>query len=75
MLNFFNDLFNNLSSRNANKNSNFIDELEKSLKKDTLFTLDRFEENFAVLENKSNSEILNVESQLIPKGAKVRMYS
>ena len=73
-MNLFNELFHNLSSRNENKNSNFIDELEKSVKKETLFTLDRFEGEFAVLENRTNGEMLNIEASLISKDAKVRMY-
>ena len=75
MLSFFNELFHNLSTRNECKNSNFIDELQKSVKKEPLFTLDRLEENFAVLENRSNGEMLNVDSSLISKEATVRMYS
>ena len=75
MLNFFNELFHNLSTKNESKNSNFIDELEKSIKKEPLFTLDRFEKDFAVLENRTNGEMLNVDSNLISKDAQVRMHS
>ena len=75
MLNFLNGLFHNLSTRNECKNSNFIDELEKLIKKEPLFTLDRFEEDFAVLENRTNGEMLNVDSNLISKDATIRMYS
>jgi len=75
MLNFFNELFHNLSTKNESKNSDFIKELEKSVKKEPLFTLDRFEGDIAVLENRANGQILNVKASLISKEAKVRMYS
>ena len=75
MLKFFNELINNLSNKVENKNSDFIDELNKCLKKEPLFTLDRFEGEFAVLENRINGKMLNVQSSLIPKDAKVRMCS
>lgn len=75
MLNFLNELFHNLSTRNESKNSNFIDELEKSIKKEPLFTLDRFEENYAILENRTNGEMLHVDSNFISKDATIRLYS
>lgn len=69
MLNIFNELFRNLSTRNESKNSNFIEELEKSIKKEALYTLDRFEGDFAILENRTNGEMINVSSNSISKDA------
>lgn len=74
MLNFLNQLIHNLSNRSENKNSNFIEELEQSIKKEPLFTLDRFEDDIAVLENRANGEMLNVKSSSISKDAKPRMH-
>jgi len=70
MLNFFNELFHNLSAKNDSKNSRFIEELEKSIKKEPLFTLDRFEGDIAILENRLNGEMINVNSSSISKNAK-----
>lgn len=70
MLNFFNELIHNLSSRNEIKNSKFIKELENAVIKEPLFTLDRFEGEYAVLENRANCEMINVSTNSVSKDAK-----
>lgn len=71
MLNFFNQLIHNLSNKLEIKNNNFIEELANSLKRETLYTLDRFEGDIAVLENRTNGEMLNVNCNSLSKNAKV----
>ena len=64
----------NLEIENANNNlnhDNFSNDLKKHLEKtNTSFSLDRFEENFAVCENLKTSEFLNIPIELLPDNCK-----
>lgn len=71
------DLFNNLSksiSSNSSNNfiDNFINELKNFLDKDSnsLYTLDRFEGNFAILENRTTKKMTDIPISNIPSNAK-----
>ena len=71
------DLFNNLG-KNISSNSynnfidNFINELKNFLDKNSnsLYTLDRFEGNFAILENRSTKKMTDIPISNIPSNAK-----
>mgnify|MGYP004512144713 CR=1 FL=1 len=71
------DLFNNLGksiSSNSSNNfiENFINELKNYLNKNSnfMYTLDRFEGNFAVLENRNTKEMTDIPISNIPSNAK-----
>ena len=65
----------NLEIENANNNlnhDNFSNDLKKHLEKtNTSFSIDRFEENFAVCENLKTGEFLNIPIELLPDNCKV----
>ena len=71
------DLVNNLG-KNISSNSsdnfleNFINELKRYLDKNSnpMYTLDRFEGNFAVLENRTTKELTDIPISNIPSNAK-----
>ena len=71
------DLFNNLGksiSSNSSNNfiENFINELKNYLNKNSnfMYTLDRFEGTFAVLENRNTKEMTDIPISNIPSNAK-----
>lgn len=71
------DLFNNLGKNRPSDSSNnfleiFINELKNYLNKNSnpMFTLDRFEGNFAVLENRNTKEMTDIPISNIPSNAK-----
>lgn len=71
------DLFNNLGKNIPSDSSNnfleiFINELKNYLNKNSnpMFTLDRFEGNFAVLENRNTKEMTDIPISNIPSNAK-----
>jgi len=71
------DLFNNLGKKISSNNSdnfleNFINELKNYLNKNSnpMFTLDRFEGNFAILENRTTKEMTDIPISNIPSNAK-----
>ena len=67
------DLFNNISSNSSdNFLENFINELKNYLNKNSnpMYTLDRFEGNFAVLENRTTKELTDIPISNIPSNAK-----
>lgn len=71
------DLFNNLGknlSSNISNNfiENFINELKNYLDKtsNSMYTLDRFEGNFAILENRSTKKMTDIPISNIPSNAK-----
>ena len=71
------DLFNNLEQNISSNNSNnfiesFINELKSYLDKslNPLYTLDRFEGNFAVLENRNTKKMTDIPISNIPANAK-----
>ncbi len=72
-LDLFNNLGKNISSNNSNNFlENFINELRNYLDKisNTIFTLDRFEGDFAVLENRNTKEMTDIPISNIPSNAK-----
>lgn len=68
------NLENNIKDNNINiKNSEISEEeieLAKKLNAIEEFTIDRFEENVAVLENRKTQEIINLKKEKLPEGAK-----
>lgn len=71
------DLFNNLSKNISSYSSNnflesFINELKNYLDKNSnpMFTLDRFEGDFAILENRNTKEMTDIPISNIPSNAK-----
>ena len=71
------DLFNNLEQNISSNNSNnfiesFINELKSYLDKslNPLYTLDRFEGNFAILENRNTKKMTDIPISNIPANAK-----
>lgn len=72
-LDLFNNLGKNISSNSSNNFiDNFINELKNFLDKNSnsMYTLDRFEGNFAVLENRSTKEMTDIPISNIPFNAK-----
>lgn len=62
---------NNIKNSTENiSNNTFSEELKNSIEKTTYFSIDRFEENFAVCENKSTNEIVNIDKSLLPYNCK-----
>lgn len=62
----------NIENNNTNKisNNSFSNELKKSIEKSVSFSIDRFEGNFAVCENKETNEMVNIEKSLLPENCK-----
>ena len=72
-LDLFNNLGKNISSNSSNNFiENFINELKNYLDKNSnpMFTLDRFEGDFAVLENRNTKEMTDIPISNIPSNAK-----
>ncbi len=72
-LDLFNNLSKNLSSNSSNNFiGNFINELKNFLNKDSnsMYTLDRFEGDFAILENRSTKKMTDIPISNIPSNAK-----
>lgn len=72
-LDLFNNLGKNISSDSSNNFlENFINELKNYLNKNSnpMFTLDRFESDFAVLENRNTKEMTDIPISNIPSNAK-----
>lgn len=72
-LDLFNNLGKNISSYSSNNFlENFINELKNYLNKNSnpMYTLDRFEGNFAVLENRNTKEMTDIPISNIPSNAK-----
>lgn len=62
----------NIGNNNKQLSTNsFSKELENSIKQESLFSIDRFEGEFAVCENKETSEIVNIKKSLLPENCKV----
>ncbi len=60
-----NNNFNNKSSKNA-----FSEELENYIDKtNTSFSIDRFEGDFAICEDRKTKKMVNIEKSLLPIGA------
>ena len=71
------DLFNNLNQNISSNNSNnfiesFINELKTYLEQsfNPMYTLDRFEGSFAVLENRNSKKMIDIPISNIPSEAK-----
>ncbi len=63
----------NLNIENNNKNNidnSFSRELKESIEKSIQFSIDKFEGEFAVCENKETNEIINIRKSLLPKNCK-----
>lgn len=63
----------NLNIENSNKtslNNSFSKELKKSIEKSTSFSIDRFEGELAVCENKETNEMININRSLLPENCK-----
>lgn len=72
-LDLFNNLGKNISSNSSNNFiDNFINELKNFLDKNSnsLYTLDRFEGNFAILENRTTKKMTDIPISNIPSNAK-----
>lgn len=62
------EINNNLNKKSSK--SSFSEELENYINKtNTLFSIDRFEGNFAICENKQTQEIVNIQKNLLPINA------
>ena len=73
---------NNLENQNLDKDtkfqetkfemSKFIEEISKKIKKveDSIWVVDRFEENFAICENRETKELRKIELEKLPKNLK-----
>lgn len=59
------------NNKKQNSNNSFSKELENSISKEPTFSIDRFEGNFAICENKETSEMVNIEKSLLPEDCKV----
>lgn len=71
--NLFNNLCKTISSNSSNNFiDNFINELKNFLDKNSssLYTLDRFEGDFAILENRSTKKMTDIPISNIPSNAK-----
>ena len=71
------DLFNNLGKNiSSNSSNNFIDNFINGLKNfldknsNSMYTLDRFEGDFAILENRSTKKMTDIPISNIPSNAK-----
>ena len=71
------DLFNNLGKNiSSNSSNNFIDNFINELKNfwdknsNSLYTLDRFEGDFAILENRNTKKMTDIPISNIPSNAK-----
>ena len=72
-LNLFNNLEQSISNNNSSKFiQNFIDELKNYLQRSVnlMYTLDRFESGFAVLEDRNTKKMIDVPISNIPSNAK-----
>lgn len=72
-IDLFHNLGKNISSNSSNNFiKNFIYELKNYLDKNSnpMFTLDRFEGNFAVLENRNTTEMIDIPISNIPSNVK-----
>ena len=72
-LDLFNNLGKNMSSNSSNNFiDNFINELKNFLDKNSnsLYTLDRFEGNFAILKNRTTKKMTDIPISNIPSNAK-----
>ncbi len=54
------------NQNNKISSDDFSKELENHLSKVITFSIDRFENNFAVCENKQTNEMVNIEKSLLP---------
>lgn len=73
ILDLFNNLGKNISSDSSNNFlENFINELKIYLDKNSnpMYTLDHFEGNFAILENRNTKEMTDIPISNIPSNAK-----
>lgn len=62
---------NNIKNNEKNiTNNKFSEELKNTMEKNTFFSIDRFEGNFAICENKSTNEIVNIDKSLLPDNCK-----
>lgn len=71
--NLFNNLNQNISSNNSNNFiESFINELKTYLDQsfNPMYTLDRFEGSFAVLENRNSKKMIDIPISDIPSNAK-----
>ena len=57
----------NHEQNKKNSSDNFSEELKHYINKSTTFSIDRFEGNFAVCENKQTNEMVNIEKSLLPE--------
>ena len=72
-LDLFNNLGKNISSNSSNNFiDNFINELQNFLDKNSncMYTLDRFEGDFAILENRNTKKMTDIPISNIPSNAK-----
>lgn len=63
------EMNNNFNKKNST--NNFSKELENYIDKiNTSFSIDRFEGNFAICENRKTQEMVNIEKSLLPEECK-----
>ncbi len=60
----------NIENNNTKLNNSFSKELKKSIEKAPRFSIDRFEGEFAICENKETNEMINIHCSLIPENSK-----
>lgn len=51
-------------------NNSFSNELKNKLEKTTFFSIDRFEDDFAICENKTTGEMVNINKSILPESSK-----
>ena len=51
-------------------NNSFSNELKNKLEKTIFFSIDRFEDDFAICENKTTGEMVNIKKSLLPEFSK-----
>lgn len=58
------------NSKMCNNNNSFSTELKNCIEKPVLFSIDRFEGEFAVCENLTTNEMVNLTRDLLPENCK-----
>lgn len=58
------------SNKIFQSNNSFSHELKNQIEKTTFFSIDRFEGDFAICENKSTGEMVNIKKSLLPESSK-----
>lgn len=60
----------NHEQNKKNSSNDFTEELKNYISKPVTFSIDRFEGDFAICENKQTNEMVNIEKSLLPNNSK-----